>query len=750
MEAEIKPEAEPLSTPVAENGNKEGASEEKQADAAMTEASKEDEATGEKEVPKEDAHKEASGQEPKEVVEDVSMEAPPPAEASPAAPKEGAVRLDDAEPVQIADESAEKAPADAEMTPKVAEVPSGPVELEDSDDDMEVSGAMAEMMLPPNLLTEEFADEAVSIDADESVKDKPPFPPFPPRNFVPPSDARKRILAKGKQKASELLADGQAEKALEKYSELIKSGGATALILAARADILLQLARPCAAIRDCCLALQMNPDCGKAHLVRGAAHQKLGHWKKSYRDLSQGQKLDFQDQYASLHDLAAKRAGATQDRPQRRLPRERVGSPEPKAAPPVVEVKPPSKEFKIGQAVRLGGLQKAPHLNGRRGLVQRLSSHDNDRWDVEVRMDRGMVEIKSIRSENVIAVQRNQAAEWQLEEARFAEERKRREKEDKRWKEEEEKSKRFNTVRTGMCEKTLNAQGFPVMDTTEKLEAEMSCLPLDHEALSLLRRLRPSEALQVLQQVSIQGINNNMSSYIKIKVRSKLGDPDNTDEDPKMPKPVPAKTTPTPTPAPQKPAAAEAEKKPEAATEAPASEKALEKPAVEEPSEEDSEDEDFDLLPEEKEPTLDAGYVEAEPTEKQMEALAKWKEEAHDSLEAGDVKTALERFTEVVDGGGGSALILAKRGELLLKERRPLAAIKDCAAALALNSDLGKAYRIRGIALRKLGRYREAKTDLDQAQKLDFDEGVSIIEKFVTEKVRLEEKRGARKRRRLQ
>eukprot|EP00439_Symbiodinium_sp_Y106_P035397 s52_g4.t1 len=199
-------------------------------------------------------------------------------------------------------------------------------------------------------------------------------------------------------------------------------GGATALILAARADILLQLARPCAAIRDCCLALQMNPDCGKAHLVRGAAHQKLGHWKKSYRDLSQGQKYS-----------------QSEDRPQRRLPRERVGSPEPKAAPPVVEVKPPSKEFKIGQAVRLGGLQKAPHLNGRRGLVQRLSSHDNDRWDapwtahlrfrtVEVRMDRGMVEIKSIRSENVIAVQRNQAAEWQLEEARFAEERKRREK----------------------------------------------------------------------------------------------------------------------------------------------------------------------------------------------------------------------------------------------------------------------------------------------------------------------------------
>jgi len=652
--------------------------------------------------------------------------------------KQDAVRLDDSDPVPVADE--------VEKKPAAQEAPSGPVELEDSDDDMEVSGAMAEMLLPPNLLSEEFADEAVSIDADDSLKDKPPFPPFPPRNFEPPSDARKRILAKGKQQASDLLAEGLPEKALEKFSELIKSGGATALIMAARADVLLQLARPCAAIRDCCAALQMNPDCGKAYLVRGAAHQKLGHWKKSYRDLSQGQKLDFQEQYASLHDLAAKRAGPTQEK--RKLP-QRVRSPTPKPDP--VEVKPPSKEFKIGQAVRLGGLQKAPQLNGRRGLVQRLSSHDNDRWDVEVRLDRGTIEIKSIRSENIIAVPRNQAAEWQLEEARFTEERKRRDKEDKRWKEEEEKSKRFNSYRSGVCERTLNAQGFPIMDPTEKLEAEMSCLPLDHEALGLLRRLRASEALQVLQQVSIQGINNNMSSYIKIKVRSKLGDPDNTDEEPKMPQPVPAQTPKVSKPekAQESEKAKEREKseKPPTAGE----QKAVEQPAAtEEPDEDDSEDEDFDLLPEEKEPTLESGFIEAEPTEKQMEALAKWKEEANDSLEAGDVKTALERLTEVVDGGGGSALILAKRGELLLKERRPLAAIKDCAAALALNSDLGKAYRVRGIALRKLGRYREAKADLDQAQKLDFDEGVSFIEKFVTEKVRLEDKRGARKRQRLQ
>ena len=140
-------------------------------------------------------------------------------------------------------------------------------------------------------------------------QDKPPFPPFPPRKMEPPSDARsaclvwalaplaagrRRVLAKVKQSASELLAEGKAEEALERYSELIKTGGATALIMAARGEVLLRLGRPCAAIRDACLALQMNADCAKAYHIRGAAHHRLQHWKKAYRDLSQGQKLDFQ------------------------------------------------------------------------------------------------------------------------------------------------------------------------------------------------------------------------------------------------------------------------------------------------------------------------------------------------------------------------------------------------------------------------------------------------------------------------
>jgi len=401
---------------------------------------------------------------------------------------------------------------------------------------------------------------------------------------------------------------------------------------------------------------------------------------------------------------------------------------EPKKKP----LAPPTKQLRPGQAVKLGGLKAAAHLNGRRALVMRLSPDKEDRWEVEIRLDRGIVEVKAIRSENIIEIRANQGAEWQMQERLFAEERKKREKEEVRWKEEEERLKRME----GLRKDSLRAEGMPDMDPSEKLEAEMSMLPLDHEAMSLLRRLRPKEALECLQQVGVQGISANVSSYIKIKVKQKLGEPDSEDEKPqKMPTPVPARAPPPMQP-PSAPPPAPAAQAPSAPIEEP------------EDDSEDSDDEDFDLLPEDAEPLLDSGFNEPEPSEKQEEALSKWKQEAAEALESGDARTALDRYTEAIQGGGASALMLAKRGELLLKQKRPLAAIKDCSAALALNEDMGKAYRIRGIANRKLGRYADAKKDLVLAQKLDFDEGISAIEKFVTEKVRLAEKKESKKRRR--
>eukprot|EP00971_Amphidinium_carterae_P045964 904272-Amphidinium_carterae.1 len=45
-------------------------------------------------------------------------------------------------------------------------------------------------------------------------------------------------------------------------------------------------------------------------------------------------------------------------------------------------------------------------------------------------------------------------------------------------------------------------------------------------------------------------------------------------------------------------------------------------------------------------------------------------------------------------------MLLCKRGELLLKLRRPKAALQDSNAALKINPDSAKAYRLRGKVMR--------------------------------------------------
>ncbi|KAF4671470.1 hypothetical protein FOL47_001522 [Perkinsus chesapeaki] len=110
------------------------------------------------------------------------------------------------------------------------------------------------------------------------------------------------------------------------------------------------------------------------------------------------------------------------------------------------------------------------------------------------------------------------------------------------------------------------------------------------------------------------------------------------------------------------------------------------------------------------------------------------KQEATEALEDGDLHKALDKYSEAIDMGGATALLFARRATVLLKLKRPLAAISDADAALKLNPDSGRAYRIRGIANRKLQRWEQAHSDLAAAQNIDFDEATEEVHKYVDEK----------------
>ena len=87
--------------------------------------------------------------------------------------------------------------------------------------------------------------------------DEPPFPPM----YESGDDFDK--AGDLKMEASDLKSAGDFEGALAKYNEAVQCAEPSALLYANRADCLVKLDRPLAAVNDCDAALKMNPDSAK-------------------------------------------------------------------------------------------------------------------------------------------------------------------------------------------------------------------------------------------------------------------------------------------------------------------------------------------------------------------------------------------------------------------------------------------------------------------------------------------------------
>merc|ERR1711971_616059 len=90
--------------------------------------------------------------------------------------------------------------------------------------------------------------------------------------------------------------DGNLETALEKLTEAVSIGCATAMLYTKRADILGKLGRPKAVINDCTAALEINPDSAKAFKLRAKAHAKLERWEDAHSDFQNALKIDYDEQ----------------------------------------------------------------------------------------------------------------------------------------------------------------------------------------------------------------------------------------------------------------------------------------------------------------------------------------------------------------------------------------------------------------------------------------------------------------------
>lgn len=142
--------------------------------------------------------------------------------------------------------------------------------------------------------------------------------------------------------------------------------------------------------------------------------------------------------------------------------------------------------------------------------------------------------------------------------------------------------------------------------------------------------------------------------------------------------------------------------------------------------------EDPDRMEEEEEAFPPAPSV-MEISDSDQERVSGLKTRAQEAIEEGDRQKALSFLNEALSIGGATAMLVTKRAEVLLKLRRPMAAIRDCDSALSLNPDSGKAFRVRGTAYRYIHEWARAHSDLSNSQRIDFDEATEVIKKFVEE-----------------
>ena len=165
-----------------------------------------------------------------------------------------------------------------------------------------------------------------------------------------------------------------------------------------------------------------------------------------------------------------------------------------------------------------------------------------------------------------------------------------------------------------------------------------------------------------------------------------------------------------------------------------------EKEEEEEPEEPEQPDDEL-MTPDTNFEELPLGDEKKEVSDDDRSAAGEAKMKAVAAQNEGKLDEALKLFTESIEKNPTSSLTYGSRAALLLKMKRPNAAIRDCNRALQMNPESAKALKVRGKAYRYIGEYEKAKKDLQAGNKIDFDDDSFAMQKFLEDRLRGKERR---------
>ncbi|KAL7248441.1 hypothetical protein ACSBR2_003216 [Camellia fascicularis] len=147
--------------------------------------------------------------------------------------------------------------------------------------------------------------------------------------------------------------------------------------------------------------------------------------------------------------------------------------------------------------------------------------------------------------------------------------------------------------------------------------------------------------------------------------------------------------------------------------------------------ESDVELDNTDVVEPDNDPPQEMGDRSIEVTKENRDASQILKSKPMDSISEDNLHKAIDFLTEAVMLNPSSSLLYATRASVYVKLNKPNAAIRDDDAALQINPDSAKGYKIRGMARAMLGQWEAAAKDLHVVSNLDYDEEIGMVLKKV-------------------
>ncbi|XP_024970295.1 TPR repeat-containing thioredoxin TDX isoform X1 [Cynara cardunculus var. scolymus] len=147
--------------------------------------------------------------------------------------------------------------------------------------------------------------------------------------------------------------------------------------------------------------------------------------------------------------------------------------------------------------------------------------------------------------------------------------------------------------------------------------------------------------------------------------------------------------------------------------------------------ESDLELDDSDVVDPDNDPPQKMGNLSVEVHDVSRDLAQILKLKAMDAVSEGKLNEAIDQLTQAILLNPSSPILYAARASVLIKLRKPNAAIRDADAALQINPDSARGYKMRGMARAMLGLWEEAARDLGVASTFDHDEEIGSVLKKI-------------------